>query len=144
MVQSAKTLPPREKRAKPPPPSEAMRMGSHFVCRVAGVVCLTVATMVPVVRVAAAPAPEVLMQRYKCYVCHSDHEPKTGPPYVDVAAKYRGDPQAVSIVAGVVKNGTHGSGPWHMPPHPEVSDADAKKIARYILSLWPRTMEKRD
>lgn len=28
-----------------------------------------------------------------------------------------------------------GEGPWHMPPHPEVSDADARRMVRYILSL---------
>jgi cytochrome c len=96
------------------------------------------------VGVATAQAPEVLLQHYKCYICHSDHETKTGPAYVDVAAKYRGNPQSVSIVAAVVRKGAHGSGPWHMPPHPEVSDADAKKMARYILSVGPRKIEKKD
>jgi cytochrome c551/c552 len=33
------------------------------------------------------------------------------------------------------EKGSHGNGPWHMPPHPEVSDADAKAMVRYILSL---------
>ncbi len=117
-------------------------MSSSLVWRVASFVCL--GAMVPVVSVAAAQAPDVLLRRYKCYACHSDHEPKTGPPYVDVAAKYRGNPQAVTIVASTVRKGAHGGTPWHMPPHPEVSDADAKKMARYILSLEPRTMEKRD
>jgi cytochrome c len=96
------------------------------------------------VDVAAAQDPEVLLRQYKCYICHSDHEPKTGPAYVDVAAKYRDNPRAVSIVAGVVRKGVHGGGPWHMPPHPELSDADARKMARYILSLDGQKIENKD
>jgi cytochrome c len=76
-----------------------------------------------------------LMQDHKCYICHSNDAPKAGPAYVDVAAKYRGNAQAVSLVAATVRNGAHGGGPWHMPPHPEISRADARIIARYILSL---------
>jgi cytochrome c len=81
-----------------------------------------------------AQAPQ-LLQKYKCYFCHADNEPKTGPAFVDVAAKYRGNAQANAILAATVRKGTHGNGPWHMPPHPEVSQADAKQMVRYILSL---------
>lgn len=76
-----------------------------------------------------------LLQQYKCYICHADDETKAGPAYVDVAARYRGNPQAVAIVAEAVRKGAHSGGPWHMPPHPEVSSGDATKMARYILSL---------
>jgi cytochrome c len=79
-----------------------------------------------------APA---LLHKYKCYICHADSEPKAGPAYVDVAAVYRGNPKATAILVALIKKGAHGAGPWHMPPHPEVSDAEARKMARYILSL---------
>ena len=85
--------------------------------------------------IAAAETPQVLLQQYRCYICHSDDEPRTGPAYADVAAKYRGNSQAVAILAVTVRKGARGGGPWHMPPHPEVSDADAKTMVRYILSL---------
>ena len=75
-----------------------------------------------------------LLQQYKCYFCHADNEAKTGPAFVDVAARYNGKSQAVATLAATVKKGSHGNGPWHMP-HPEVSDADAKVMVRYILSL---------
>jgi cytochrome c len=93
------------------------------------------AAMISALGVAQAQAPQVLLQQYKCYICHADDETKTGPAYIDVAAKYRGNPQAVAIVAAVVRKGARSGGPWHMPPHPEVSDVDATKMARYILSL---------
>ena len=76
-----------------------------------------------------------LLHQYKCYVCHADSEPKTGPAYADVAAWYEGMSDAQSRVAAVIRKGAHGGGPWHMPPHPEVSKADAKTMARYILSV---------
>jgi len=83
---------------------------------------------------AHAQAPESLLQQNNCYLCHADRETKTGPAYVDVAAKYRGKRDAVEAVAATVRKGSHGGGPWHMPPHPEISRADAMTMARYILS----------
>jgi cytochrome c len=82
-----------------------------------------------------APTARALLERNKCYLCHADSEPKTGPAYVDVATRYRGVPRAASMLIATVKRGSHGAGPWHMPPHPELSDADAKLMVRYILSL---------
>jgi cytochrome c len=95
---------------------------------------LILAVIISAAGVARAQAP-LLLQQYKCYFCHADNEAKTGPAFVDVAARYKGKSQAVTILAATVKKGSHGNGPWHMPPHPEVSDADAKAMVRYILSL---------
>jgi cytochrome c len=97
-------------------------------------VCLILAVIVSTAGVARAQAP-LLMQQYKCYFCHADNEAKTGPAFVDVATRYKGKPQAVTTLVATVRKGSHGNGPWHMPPHPEVSEADAKQIVRYILSL---------
>jgi cytochrome c len=82
-----------------------------------------------------AQEPQALLQKYKCYACHTDYETRTGPAYIDVAVRYRDDRNAVSALSIVVRQGAHGTGPWHMPPHPEVSEADARKMVRYILSL---------
>ena len=96
--------------------------------------CLILAGIVSAAGVARAQAP-LMLQQYKCYFCHTDNEAKTGPAFVDVAARYRGRPKAITILVATVRKGRHGNGPWHMPPHPEVSEADAKQIVRYILSL---------
>jgi len=82
-----------------------------------------------------AQTAQELLRQYKCYICHADDETKTGPAYVDVAGRYRGNPQAVAIVSGVVRKGASSGGPWHMPPHPEISSREATTMARYILSL---------
>jgi cytochrome c551/c552 len=81
----------------------------------------------------AAEAP-ALLDKYKCSICHGDTEAKAGPAYVDVAAALRCKPNAEASVVAIIKKGAHGGGPWRMPPHPEVSDAEAKAMARYILS----------
>jgi len=78
---------------------------------------------------------QTLMHEHKCYVCHADNDALAGPAFVDVAARFRGNPQAVALIATFVRRGEHGGGLWHMPPHPEVSPQEAAAIARYILSL---------
>lgn len=80
---------------------------------------------------------QVLLTHFKCYLCHADREPKAGPAYVDVAAQYRSTPNAVSVIAAEIRRGLRHGGPWHMPPHPEVSVAEARVMARYIMSLRP-------
>jgi len=95
---------------------------------------LALTALMSTIGVAAAQTPQELLQHYKCYACHADTETKAGPAYVDVAAKYAGTRQAITIVAGFLRKGAHGSGPWHMPPHPEISASDAHTMARYILS----------
>jgi cytochrome c len=86
---------------------------------------------------AAAVDPRVLLTQYKCYICHADHEAKAGPAYEDVAAYFRGKPDAAVIIARNIRHGMRSGGPWHMPPHPEVSPAEARAMARYIMSLAP-------
>jgi cytochrome c len=99
------------------------------------VACLPLALLFLASSVSYADSPRVLLERYKCYVCHADREARTGPAYVDIAQKYSGDSGARTMVVAEVRKGTHGSGPWPMPPHPEVAAADARTMVRYILSL---------
>jgi len=84
---------------------------------------------------AAAEAPQALLERHSCYICHADKEARTGPAFVDIAARYRGNAQAPALLTASVRNGVRGGGPWHMPPHPEISIDDASTMVRYILSL---------
>ena len=84
---------------------------------------------------AQSPDARALLEHYKCNVCHAERETKTGPSYLDIAARYRNDGAAAARLASEVRRGAHGAGPWHMPPHPEVSEADANSLIHYILSL---------
>jgi cytochrome c len=83
---------------------------------------------------APAPAANALAQKYGCLGCHATAAKLVGPAYTDVAAKYRDDPQAVDKLAQSIRSG--GSGRWGdmpMPPQSQVSDADARALAKWIL-----------
>ncbi len=100
---------------------------------------LSLAVMLAVGSLTISPAfaegPSSLLQQYKCNLCHSERGTRTGPAYVDISARYRGDSNAAVKLTALIKRGCRGSAQWHMPPHPEISDADARRIAKYILSL---------
>ena len=79
-------------------------------------------------------ANKALAEKQGCLGCHAAATKLVGPAYRDVAAKYTGDAGAVAAVAQSIRNG--GAGKWGemaMPPQKQVSEADAKKIARWIL-----------
>ena len=80
---------------------------------------------------------QVLLKEHKCYVCHADRETATGPAFADVAQKYKGKRAAATDVAAAIRGGIQGGAPWHMPPHPEITEAEARAMAAYILSLPP-------
>jgi cytochrome c len=90
---------------------------------------------------ALAQAPDhdgaALARKYDCTLCHADREPMAGPSWAEIAAKYHAHPRAAAILTDVVKKGMHGDAIWPMPPLPEVTDADAKHIVRYILEQKP-------
>ena len=84
---------------------------------------------------AAASDVHALMDQHKCYICHADDEERAGPSFRNIAAMYRATGKSYGAMASVIKAGRHGGGPWRMPPHPEISGAEADAIAKYILSL---------
>lgn len=85
---------------------------------------------------AAASADQALAQKNACMTCHSVDKKIVGPAFKDVAKKHAGDKTAEAKLIAKVKAG--GKGVWGevpMPPNPQVSDADAKKIVEWVLSL---------
>ena len=58
-----------------------------------------------------------------------------GPPYKDVAKKYKGDSTAEAKLVLKVKTG--GSGNWGaipMAPHPNLKDADIHAMVKWVLA----------
>ena len=81
-------------------------------------------------------AAEAMMKKDNCATCHAIDKKILGPAYKDVAAKYRGDKDALSKLSKKVKEGGAGVwGPVPMPPNSAVSDADIKELVTWILSL---------
>ena len=67
--------------------------------------------------------------------CHAVDKKLVGPSYKDVARKYAGDKTAVDKLAAKMIKG--GSGVWGaipMPANPQVSEAEAKRLAAWVLS----------
>ena len=77
-----------------------------------------------------------LMQKDGCSACHAVDKKIVGPAYQDVAAKYKGDKDAMTKLVQKVKTG--GSGVWGqvpMPANAQVPDADVKALVSWILTL---------
>ena len=87
---------------------------------------------------AAVPvlADEALAQSKNCMACHNMDKKVVGPAYVDVAAKYKTDKSAVDKLAiKIIKGGSGVWGPVPMPANTQVNEAEAKKLATWILGL---------
>ena len=70
-----------------------------------------------------------------CMACHATDKKLVGPSYKDVAAKYAGDKTAVDKLATKIQKGGKGVwGPVPMPANTQVSDADAQKLAAWVLT----------
>jgi cytochrome c len=88
--------------------------------------------------VAAAPAVDAgaaLATKNSCLACHGITNKIVGPGFAEVAAKYKGKPDAQAQLMAKIRHG--GSGNWGttpMPPQTEVSDADLKTIVTWVLA----------
>jgi cytochrome c len=70
-----------------------------------------------------------------CMACHAIDKKLVGPAYKDVAAKYAGDKTAADKLATKIQKGGAGVwGPVPMPANTQVTDAEAKKLAAWVLS----------
>ena len=85
---------------------------------------------------AQAQSADELLKKHACTACHAIDKKLVGPPYVEVAAKYKGDAKAAAMLIDTVKKGSVNKwGPVPMPPNAAVSDTDIKTMVTYILGL---------
>jgi cytochrome c len=79
---------------------------------------------------------QALVDASDCKTCHHATNKLIGPAHGEVAKKYEFTQANVTYLAGKIING--GSGVWGeipMTPHVDLSQADAEKMAMYVLSL---------
>ena len=70
-----------------------------------------------------------------CMACHAKDTKVLGPSFVDIAAKYKGQDDAVdNLVAKIRKGGGGAWGAVPMPPHPALSGDDARAMVKWILA----------
>jgi cytochrome c len=83
-----------------------------------------------------ALADDALAQSKNCMACHNVDKKVVGPAYKDVAAKYKADKTAVDKLANkIIKGGSGVWGPVPMPANSQVNEAEAKKLATWILGM---------
>ena len=86
---------------------------------------------------AAGPAlaDQALATAKNCMACHAADKKLVGPSFKDVAAKYAGQAGAADKLAVKIQKGGSGVwGPVPMPANTQVNDAEAKKLAAWVLS----------
>ncbi|MFZ6743254.1 c-type cytochrome [Undibacterium sp. JH2W] len=84
----------------------------------------------------SAMANADLAKAKNCMGCHAVDSKVVGPAYKDVAKKYATDKTAeAKLVQKVIKGGTGVWGTIPMPANAQVSEAEAKTLVKWILSL---------
>ncbi|MFZ6647336.1 c-type cytochrome [Undibacterium sp. TJN25] len=76
-----------------------------------------------------------LAKSKNCMACHAVANKVVGPAYKDVAKKYAGDKTAEDkLVQKVMKGGSGVWGAVPMPANPQVTEAEARTLVKWVLS----------
>ena len=76
-----------------------------------------------------------LAKARNCLSCHAVNTKLVGPAYKDVAAKYAGQKGAEDkLVQKVMKGGSGVWGQIPMPANPQVSEAEARTLVKWVLA----------
>lgn len=87
---------------------------------------------------ADAAAAKALATKSACLACHAADKKLVGPAYKDVAAKHKGQADALAKVTARIKSGGSGMyGPVPMPPQPNLKDDELKLLAEWVLAGAP-------
>lgn len=84
----------------------------------------------------SASAATELLGRNACTACHGMSNAIVGPGFEQIAARYSKRADAESYLTAKIRQG--GQGVWgstSMPPQPEIKEADAQLLARWILGV---------
>ncbi|MDO8650895.1 MAG: c-type cytochrome [Undibacterium sp.] len=84
----------------------------------------------------SAMANADLAKTKNCMACHSVDNKVVGPAYKEVAKKYAGDKTAEDkLVKKVMKGGSGAWGAIPMPANPQVTEAEAHTLVKWVLAL---------
>ncbi|HCZ37752.1 MAG TPA: cytochrome C [Cytophagales bacterium] len=93
-------------------------------------------TTAPVESVDVIAQGEALVKASDCKTCHHATNKLIGPAHTEVAKKYEFTAANVTYLAKkIIEGGTGVWGEIPMSPHADLSQIDAEKMARYVLSL---------
>lgn len=89
-------------------------------------------------RTATSTAALALVRASDCLRCHLPARKAVGPGWQAIAERHAGNPQAVELLARKIREGSVGDwGRVIMPRHPQVSEADARVMAQWVLAQRP-------
>ena len=91
--------------------------------------------LVALLSTSSAFASAELNKSKNCAACHAIDKKLIGPAFKDIAAKYGADAKAVETLSGKIRGG--GVGVWgniQMPANPQVSQAEAETLVKWILT----------
>jgi cytochrome c len=95
---------------------------------------MVIAALTALASTSAMANPD-LAKAKNCMSCHAVATKLVGPAYKDVAAKYAGQKDAeAKLVAKVMKGGSGAWGAIPMPANPQVTEAEAKTLVKWVLA----------
>jgi cytochrome c551/c552 len=75
------------------------------------------------------------ISRSNCMGCHDFAASSAGPSFAAIGKRYAGRANAAATLADHIRNGSSGAwGGGAMPPHPDLSPAQAQAIAQWIVA----------
>lgn len=81
------------------------------------------------------PAQAGLAKSRNCLASHSVNTKVVGPAFKDVAMRYKGQHEVEDkLVQKVMKGGGGAWGPVPMPANPQVDEAEARALVKWVLS----------
>ncbi|MDN4035611.1 c-type cytochrome [Massilia sp. YIM B02443] len=96
---------------------------------------LSLCVMLSALASGGAFAQADLAKAKNCMTCHTVQTKLVGPAYKDVAERYAGQKSAEDkLVQKVLKGGAGVWGPVPMPANPQVSEAEARTLVKWVLS----------
>jgi cytochrome c len=100
---------------------------------------VTLSFSVPAFAAVDAAAAEAMVRQNGCFKCHSIDKKKDGPPYREVAAKYKGKPEAEQRLITHITTGEKAKfEDGHEEEHKIIKTKDMneiKNVVNWILSL---------
>jgi len=114
-------------------------MRLHAPASIAAAVAASLIILAPAAQAADADAAQALARQNNCFRCHSVEKAKDGPAWKDVAAKYKGKPEAQQRLFTHLTTGEKAKfADGHEEEHKIIKSPDAaktKNLIDWILSL---------
>lgn len=97
--------------------------------------CIGLSLCAACIHIAPAGADEALAKARNCLGCHAIDRKLVGPAFSQVAQRYAGQDMTEKLAAKIRSGGAGAWGPVPMPANAQVSMAESRQLAGWILRL---------